>query len=51
MKRFTDFIVHTIDYIADPTVSERKIPVEMFSISQILSTKIKNSYSEEFMMI
>ena len=48
VQRLNSFIVQSLDYLADPTETERKIPVEMFEISQILSNKIKGSDGSEF---
>ena len=46
-KRVNMFIVQSLDYLADPTFGDRKIPLEMFEISQIISIKIKGSYQSQ----
>ena len=45
------FFIKTIDYIADPNFPTRKIPLELFEIGEMLSSKIKNSKSEEFIQL
>jgi len=45
------FIVQSLDYLADPTVTDRKIPIEIFEISQMLSKKIRGSDTEDFCML
>ena len=51
LQRVATFIVQSLDYLADPTVTERKIPVEIFEICEILSNKIKGSDGLEFFML
>ena len=40
-----------MDYLADPKVQDRKIPVEIFEMAEILSNKIKGSAGVEFFML
>ena len=57
LKRFALFFVRTIDFIADPNHLKPKeeggikIPLELFSVGQMLSSKIKHSESDEFTYI
>ena len=41
--RLARHFIQTMDYLAQPTDDGRKIPMDMFEISQILSSKIKQS--------
>ena len=50
LKRVNEFIVQSLDYLADPTI-DRKIPMEIFEIGQIMSIKIKGSDGEEFQLL
>jgi len=57
LKRFALFFAKTIDFIADPDHAKpeeeggTEIPFELFSVGQMLSSKIKHSQSDEFTYI
>ena len=50
INKLSRFVTQTIDYLADPS-GERKIPIEMFEISEIISNKIKGSDTKQFYML
>ena len=51
IKAVNQFIVQTFDFIADPTVNDRQIHIDIFEISQLLSNMIQHSETEEFYLL
>ena len=51
VNRLSLFFVQTINYLADPTIQDKLIPVDIFEIGEMLSNKIKDSDSFEFFTI
>ena len=48
LRRFALFIVKTLDHIADPTIKNKLIHIELFDIGKMMSLKITSSRNEEF---
>ena len=51
ITRLNEFIAQTLDYLADPVNTQRKLPVDVLEISEIISSKMKDENREEFFML